>query len=165
MDNTASNLENRNAFAAHQKWGGTYLVVADESEEFHIALKYAVRMANANKCRIGVFYTMQGGDFMHWGNIQKRLADDQRAQAEEVLTSACYEVEDCGGDIPALYLTEGNPVKALANAIDNDPSISMLILAGGTSGKGPGPLVSYFTGKGFSRLGIPVLVVPDHFDL
>ena len=165
MDNAALNQPKNDAFAEHQRWGGTYLVVADESEEFQVALKYAVRMANANKCRLGIFYVLEDQGFMHWGNVEKRVHDEQRLQAERVLNEACFEVQERGGEIPALYLQEGGRIEALTTTIENDPNISMLILAGGTQGSGPGPLVSHFTGKGFSRLRVPVIVVPEHIDL
>jgi len=165
MTNTALNQPQNDSFAEHQRWGGTYLVVADESEEFRIALRYAVRMANANKCRVGIVYVMQCQGFMHWGNVEKRVLEEQRQLAETVLNEACFEVSERGGQIPALYLEDGGRIDTLTNAIENDPNISMLILGGGTKGSGPGPLVSHFTGKGLSRLRVPVMVVPDHFDL
>ena len=150
-------------FARHQAWGGTYLVVADKTEEFPIALKYAARMANANKCRVGILYVMENQDFMHWGNIQKRMLDEQREDAEKVFYEACHTLSEVTDMVPALYLTEGGRMDALIETIENDLGISMLILAGGTQGAGPGPLVSHFTGKGLSRLRVPVMIVPDHF--
>lgn len=153
------------AYAEHQRWGGTYLIVADTSEEFPIALEYATRMANKNKCRVGVFHVMEKQDFIHWGNIEKRMRDELREQAEQVLNEACLSVEDKGGVTPALYLAEGSRTEALASVIENDPNISMLILCGATQGKNPGPLVSHFTGKGLSRLRVPVMIVPDHLGL
>jgi len=165
MTNTATNQPEDDSFAQHQRWGGTYLVVADESEEFHIALRYAARMANANKCRLGIVYVMENPGFTHWGNVEKRIQKEQRQQAEQVLNEACFEVQERGGQIPALYLEQGGRIDALSNAIENDTSISMLILGGGTQGSGPGMLVSHFTGKGLSKLRVPVMIVPDHFDL
>lgn len=153
------------SFAEHQRWGGIYLVVADESEEFPIVLEYAIRMANTNKCRVGVFYVIEKQDFMHWGNIQERMRNEQREQAEQVLNEACINVEDQGGIMPAVYLEEGSRMEALSSVIENDPNISMLILCGNTQSNNPGPLVSHFTGKGLSRLRVPVMIVPDHLGL
>ena len=66
------------------------------------------------------------------------------------------------GRIPALYLLEGSRAETLVEVINEDEHIRMLALAGKTKGGGPGPLVSYFTGKGLSRMRVPVLIVPDH---
>ena len=163
---TNTNLQDTKdlSFAGHQRWGGTYLIVADGSEEFDVALCYAARMANANKCRVGVFYAIENQGFVHWGNIEKRMHDDQRNEAEKVVQAACIEIEDRGGAIPSIYIEEGSRLETLATVIENDDKISMLILAAGTNSNNPGPLVSYFTGKGLSRLRVPVMVVPEHLE-
>jgi len=165
MTQTATMDSTKDAFACHQKWGGTYLVVADGTEEFQVALKYAARMANANKCRVGVFYVMESQDFTHWGNIEKRMRAEQRAEAEQFLNEACFTLNDICDAMPGLYLSEGGRMDSLTQAIENDPNISMLILGGGTQSANPGPLVSHFTGKGLPRLRVPVMIVPDHIGL
>jgi hypothetical protein len=38
--------------------------------------------------------------------------------------------------------------------------VSILVLAAGTGPEGPGPLVSYLTGKAVGRLRIPLTIVP-----
>jgi len=44
--------------------------------------------------------------------------------------------------------------------IEEEPSISILVLAAGTGPEGPGPLISYLTGKPAARLRIPITIVP-----
>ena len=53
----------------------------------------------------------------------------------------------------------------LLKLIDEDPSISILVLAAATGPKGPGPLVTEFTGKLVGRLRIPVTIVPGNLSL
>ena len=165
MTEAAQNQPKSETFAQHQTWGGTYLVVADRTEEFPVALKYAAKMASANKCRVGIFYVMENQEFTHWGNIEKRMRDEQREEAESVLNEACLTLSDISDSLPALYLMEGGRTDALVETIENDPGISMLVLAGGTYGSNPGPLVSHFTSKGLPRLRVPVMIVPDHLAL
>ncbi len=150
------------AFARHQKYGGTYLVVADESAEFGIALEYVAKMAKANKCHVGVLYAMEHQGFQHWGNIEERIRKEQRENAEKTLWSVSLKLEALGGAYPSFYIEEGDTIDALARIIENDPNITMLVLGGGVHSSGPGPLVSYFTGKGMTRLRVPVMVVPGH---
>ena len=38
--------------------GGVYLVVADESNEFNVALRYAARMAGNNRGRLGIAHAI-----------------------------------------------------------------------------------------------------------
>ena len=152
-------------FARHQKRGGTYLVVADETEEFQVALKYAAQMANANECRVGIFYVMEAQDFIHWGKIEERMRDEQREEAEKVMAEACAVLKTVTDTEPSLYLEEGARMDKLIEVIENDYNISMLILCGGTQGSSPGPLVTHFTGKGLPKLRVPVMIVPDHLAL
>ena len=44
--------------------------------------------------------------------------------------------------------------------INEEPTISILVLAAGTGAEGPGPLISSLTGKAAARLRIPIAIVP-----
>ena len=46
--------------------------------------------------------------------------------------------------------------------IDEEPSISILVLGASTGPKGPGPLISALTGKSIGRLRIPITIVPGN---
>jgi hypothetical protein len=67
--------------------------------------------------------------------------------------------------MPVLVLREGSRRDELLKLIDEDPSISILVLAAATGPKGPGPLVSEFTGKLVGRLRIPVTIVPGNLSM
>ncbi len=144
--------------------GGVYLVVADESDEFGVALRYASRIAKANRGHLGILSIMNIDDVQEWEKVEAMMRREMRQQAEKFIWSVAHRANELNGSIPALYVQEGPPDEVLVNLISADPSIRMLILGGGTGGSGPGPLVSYFTGKGLGRLRIPVLVVPGHLD-
>ena len=45
------------------------------------------------------------------------------------------------------------------------PAISILVLGAGTGPEGPGPLITYLTGRGASRLRIPITIVPGGLTL
>lgn len=142
---------------------GTCLVVADGSEEFKIALAYAGQMARANNSHVGILHVIEKNDFMHWGNIETRMRIERRKQAEDILNEACLTLEKTGCGMPSLYIEEDGRMDALVRVIEQDRGIKMLVLAGETQGGGPGPLVSYFTGKGFPKLRVPVMIVPDNY--
>lgn len=144
--------------------GGVYLVMADESEEFSVALRYAARMAENNRGRLAILYVSDLQDFQHWGNIESKMRRELRERSETQLWSVAKKVNDLNGMMPILYVAEGDRSDALVDVINGDLSIKMLVLAAGTSPSGPGPLVSYFTGKGISRLRIPLVVVPGHLE-
>ena len=64
------------------------------------------------------------------------------------------------GTLPELYVREGDRAKELLNLIEQEPSISVLVLGADPTGDNPGPLVSLIVGKMSGRLRIPITVVP-----
>lgn len=69
-------------------------------------------------------------------------------------------VQELSGDMPILYVREGNVREELLRLIDEEPSISILVLGADTGPGGPGPLVTALTGKFSGKLHIPLTIVP-----
>ncbi len=144
--------------------GGLYLALASESEEGLLALRYAARMAEMNRGHLLILHMIHVDDFQHWSNVEEMMRKELREEAEKFLWNMAKRVNDINGQIPALCIAEGKSSDVLIDLINEETAIKMLILGGGVSAGGPGPLVSYFTGKGLSRLRVPVVVVPGHLD-
>lgn len=145
--------------------GGVYLVVADESDEFNIALRYAARRAEANRAHVGILHVLSVDDFQHWGNVEEMMRKEMREKAEKFIWAVAQKVNELNETIPLLYIREGARKDVIVDVINEDTNIKMLVLGGGTSAKGPGALVSHFVGKGLGRLRVPVVVVPGHLEL
>jgi hypothetical protein len=67
--------------------------------------------------------------------------------------------------MPIVYIREGRRRDELMALIGEEPGISILVLAAGTGAEGPGPLISYLTGKPAARLRIPITIVPGGLTL
>ena len=72
----------------------------------------------------------------------------------------CEEISPVAGSVPIVYIREGSRRDELLALIEEEPGISILVLAAGTGPEGPGPLISYLTGKPAARLRIPITIVP-----
>lgn len=144
--------------------GGIYLVVVDGSEEFVIALRYAARRAEASRAHVGILQVISVEDFQHWSNVEAVMRKELRAEAEKSVWNIAKAVNDLNGQWPAIFIAEGNRTDVIVDLINKEENIRMLVLGGGTQSSGPGPLVQHFTGKGLSRLCVPVLVVPGHIE-
>lgn len=144
--------------------GGTYMVIADESDEFNVALRYAARRAEANRAHIGVLYVIDVDEFQHWSTIENKMRHEMRDKAEKFIWNVAKKVNDLNGLRPVLYINEGSKIDEILKVIDGDDTIRALVLGGGTHSKGPGALVTHFTGKGLARLRVPVMVVPSHLE-
>ena len=139
-----------------------YLIVADETEEFQNALRYACKAAVANNTQIGVLYVMPDGGFQHWGGLEERMNQERRAEAEKLLQKVAETIKEVSGLTATMYIGDGNATDAVIKTVEENPNISNLFLGGSTKAGGPGPLVSYFLGKGISKLPVPLTVIPDH---
>jgi nucleotide-binding universal stress UspA family protein len=142
--------------------GGTYLVIADDSEEFKLALKYACTMAHTRRAHVGILYVIENEDFQQWGTVEARMKKELREQAEKYLWNIAKSVNETNGMLPSLYIAEGDRQEALIDTIDKDPMVAQLILGGHVEGGSPGPLVSYIMGKGLGRLRVPIVLIPGH---
>jgi len=147
-----------------KKREGVFLLVADKTEEFTKALRYAARLAEYSHSHIGLVYVIEEQGFQHWGNIEERMQAELRAEAEGCLYDMATKVNGITGERPAFYIAEGSKAEALVSIIDNDHTVKMLILGGDTQGS-PGPLVSYFSGKGLGNLRVPLTIVPGHLEM
>ena len=76
------------------------------------------------------------------------------------------DAEAVTGERPELLLREGDRRQVLSDLLEDDPLISLLVLAASPNGEGPGPLVTALArGKGlFSGRAVPVTVVPGDMD-
>ena len=79
---------------------------------------------------------------------------------EELLQDLCEEIAPIAGAMPIVYIREGRRRDELVALINEEPTISILVLAAGTGAEGPGPLISSLTGKAAARLRIPIAIVP-----
>ena len=63
-------------------------------------------------------------------------------------------------------IREGNLAEEIAEAIEDDEDIGILVLGAATDTKGPGPLVSNLaTGKAAGSFPVPITIVPGNLSL
>jgi hypothetical protein len=144
--------------------GGTYLIVADESDEFDVAMRYAAYIANARRGHVGIIHVIDIDDFQHWGTVESQMRREMREQAEKFVWAVAKKINDLTGQTPSVYIEEGKRNDVLIDIINRDIMIVNMVLGVSAGAGGPGPMVGYFTGKGMSRLRVPVVLVPGHLE-
>ncbi|MBV8777285.1 MAG: universal stress protein [Alphaproteobacteria bacterium] len=137
-----------------------FLVVVDETAEHHLALHYAARRAAHTGGRVALLHVIERGEFQHWVAVEELAAEERRDAAEQLMQRLCEQFAPVAGSMPIVYIREGRPQDELMSLIAEEESISILVLAAGTGSAGPGPLISYLTGKPAARLRIPITIVP-----
>ncbi|NQW09501.1 MAG: universal stress protein [Alphaproteobacteria bacterium] len=137
-----------------------FLVVIDDSEEMKVALRFACQRARHTGGRVALFRAIEPVEFQHWMGVGELMREEARAEAEALMERMSEMVVEISGTIPVLYLREGPVREELMKLIDEEPTISILVLGADTNADNPGPLVSYLSTKGAARLRIPITIVP-----
>ena len=140
----------------------TFLCVVDESPELSRALRFSCQRAKRVGGRVALVYVIQPAEFQHWMAIGDLMQEEAREEAEALLSENADKVVLATGKVPIIYLLEGDTAEELINLVDEDKSISLLVLGAATGKDGPGPLVSYFVEKAAGKLHVPITVVPGN---
>ncbi|MFC6855059.1 universal stress protein [Marivibrio halodurans] len=143
----------------------TFLVVVDESEEMEVALHFACLRAKKTGGVVALLYVQEPAEFQHWLGVGELMQQERREEAEARLQSLSARANKLSGAVPILHVREGDRAEELMNLLEEDESISIVVLGSSAKGEGPGPLVSHLLSKGRTRIEIPVTIVPGSLSL
>lgn len=137
-----------------------FLVVVNETEEMRVALRFACRRARHTGGRVALLHVIEPGDPQPFRQVEELMLAERRAEAEELMKKMAADVVALSGQLPVVHLRDGHRAEELLKLIDEEPGISILVLAAGTGSEGPGPLISQLVGRLSGRLRVPITVVP-----
>ena len=140
----------------------TFLVVVDDTAEMEIALRFACRRAHNTGGRVALLFVVERSDFQHWMAVGDLMREEARNEGEQLLQRLATRVNQLTGVLPVLHVREGERREELMSLIEEDPSISILVLGASTDKRGPGPLIEALTGKFVGKLRVPVTIVPGN---
>ena len=150
--------------AATAKRDRVFLVVVDDSEEREVALRYACLRARNGGGRVALLRVLEPVDMIEWAGVGVLMAEERREEAEKLLSGLGAQVQEITGGLPIILIREGDPRDELIALLEEDPRISILVLASAPTGSGPGPLISALTGRYASRVRVPLTIVPGGLD-
>jgi nucleotide-binding universal stress UspA family protein len=137
-----------------------FLVVVDETEEMRNALRYACRRAQHTNGRVALLYVIEPAEFQHWLGVGRVMEEEARVEAEQRMQTLAAEVFTQTGRMPAVHIREGKRSDELVKLLQEEPSISLLVMATATGSSNPGPLVTFLMSNLGRRIRIPVTLVP-----
>jgi nucleotide-binding universal stress UspA family protein len=137
-----------------------FLVVVDETEEMRNALRYACRRAQHTNGRVALLYVIEPAEFQHWLGVGRVMEEEARVEAEQRMQTLAAEVFTQTGRMPAVHIREGKRFDELVKLLQEEPSISLLVMATATGSSNPGPLVTFLMSNLGRRIRIPVTLVP-----
>jgi hypothetical protein len=137
-----------------------FLVVVDDTAELKLAIRYACLRAKKTSGRVAMLHVTAQEDMQEWIGVSRLIKEESRQQAEALMQKMAAEVQKLSGAMPVLYFREGDRRDEVMKLIDEEPSISILVLGASTGPKGPGPLVQALTSKYVGKLRVPITIVP-----
>lgn len=144
--------------------GRVFLIVVDATAELRAALRFACNRAKKTQGRVALLYVLEPADFQQWMAVESLIQEERREEAEKLLQDLSAQVNELAGTMPMVYVREGERADQIMKLIDEEPSISILVLGAGTGPEGPGPLVSHLVGKMSGKLRVPITVVPGRLN-
>jgi nucleotide-binding universal stress UspA family protein len=140
--------------------GRCFLVVVDPTKEMRTALCFACYRARNTGGYVSLLYVLEPADFQHWMTVGELMRDEARAEAEKHLQKLSEEVNELTGKVPVLFVREGTRSEELVKVIEEEPNISVLVLAASSGPEGPGPIISNLVNKMAGKVRIPITIVP-----
>lgn len=134
------------------------LVVIDDTPECSRAVRYAIRRTartGAGLVFLGVVPPPDGPRLL---GVAEAIEAEARAEIEERIGGFVQLARALTGLEAEHVVRTGDKADEIVAAIEEDEDISILVLAAGVSGEGPGPLVSALA-RG-AIFPIPVTIVP-----
>ena len=141
-----------------------FLVVVDDSEEREVALKYACLRARNGGGRVALLRVIEPAPMIEWAGVGVLMAEERREEAEKLLSGLGAQVQEITGGLPILLIREGDARDELLALLEEDPRLSILVLASAAGSGGPGPLISALTGRYATRVRVPMTIVPGGLD-
>lgn len=139
-----------------------FLVIADDTVECRVALRFAARRAEKTGGRLAIMCIIAPADFQHWMAVEEKMREEAREEVEALLHTLAKQVKEISDATPELLIREGKPREQILQQLKEDPNIAVLVLGAATAPEGPGPLVSMIAGKATNAYPIPVTIVPGH---
>jgi nucleotide-binding universal stress UspA family protein len=135
-----------------------YLVVMDETEEAHHALRFASLRAQKTGGSVHILALVPRQTFSAFGGVQATIQQEARERAEVVANSAAGEIFAESGKMPTIAVRPGAPTDVIRKYLEEHGEIASLVL-GASSVGGPGPLVTHFSAHA-GALPCPLYIIP-----
>lgn len=135
-----------------------YLVIMDETDEAHLALRFAARRAARTGGQVHLLALVPRQPFVAFGGIQATIEEEARARAEALVTAAAGSLMSEAGVAPSIAVRQGEGVGVIRDYLAEHPEVSALVLGAAASG-GPGPIVSHFSAIA-GQVPCPVYLIP-----
>tara|TARA_Y100000590_G_C15385584_1_gene888093 strand:+ start:358 stop:831 length:474 start_codon:yes stop_codon:yes gene_type:complete len=141
------------------------LVIADDSKEMNVALRYACARSKKTNRKIMIVTFIEPLDVLTTQGVTEIMQNEAREDAEKRLRYASSVVKESTGELPVLHVKEGEIIQELKKLINEEKNINVLVLGANVDEKekDPGPIISSLVSKELSDIRVPIMIVPGNF--
>lgn len=136
------------------------LAVIDATPECERALLYAARRAERAGMSVVALVVVSPSEFQHWLGVEERMREEAEEEANELLDRALERLSEYTLNEPERRIIIADRIQGIRLAIQEDPSIAVLVLAAAGEPNGPGPLVSAIAANHAGHYPVPIILVP-----
>jgi len=135
-----------------------YLVIIDDTQEAHSALRFAARRAADTDGAVHLLALVPKQEFSAFGGVQATIEEEARDRAEVLANSAGGELMSESGTMPQIAVRVGDGKTVIGEYLKEHPEVAALVLGAAAEGA-PGPLVTHFSTCA-GQLPCPLFIVP-----
>lgn len=139
-----------------------FLVVADETPESRVAMRFACREAVKTQSSLALMVVIEPEGFQHWLGVESIMKEEAHEAASEMLKILAAEARNISGAQPELIIRDGNKREQILAYLSETQDFVILVLGAAMGAEGPGPLVSGLFADKNEQLSVPVTVVPGN---
>jgi nucleotide-binding universal stress UspA family protein len=138
------------------------LVLVDESADCDKAIYYAVRRAARLNSQVVLLRVIEPPyPELDWLGVSDVVRAEAHEEAHELLDRHAVRAREIADASIETCIQEGDPAEQIFELIRKDDDIALLVLAAGSTEKGPGRLVSDLA-RTAGTYPVPVVIVPAH---
>ena len=139
-----------------------FLVCVDSSDECKAALRFACMRAKNSKGEVAILYVIEPNDMQHFAGVEKVMEREAEEEANRVLADLKQETFNEFSIEIETRISYGAKYNKIVDLINEDKTISILVLGAAPEGKGTNDLVNKFSTGLTSSIHIPLTIVPGN---
>tara|TARA_B110000014_G_scaffold256928_1_gene240729 strand:- start:83 stop:556 length:474 start_codon:yes stop_codon:yes gene_type:complete len=139
-----------------------FLVCVDSSDECKAALRFACMRAKNSKGEVAILYVIEPNDMQHFAGVEKVMEREAEEEANRVLADLKKETFNEFSIEIETIISYGVKYNKIVDLINEDKTISILVLGAAPEGKGSNDLINKFSTELTSSIHIPLTIVPGN---
>ena len=125
-------------------------------------MPFSLPAASAIGGKVGLMYCIAPAEFEYWAGVGELMRAEAREEAEAKMAIHASYARELTGELPVMYVREGDVREELLSLIDEETQISLLVLGADTTSETAGPLITFMMAKGAAKCRVPITVVPGN---